>query len=598
MLQTPVVLYSLTCCAMPEHDIGSETSSRKGLELVRFERLDSPSPLSLMPLLVIAGAAFAVIVPFFFLGIPSGHDFEFHLNSWMEALGQWKLGIAYPRWASLAHYGYGEPRFIFYPPLSWMLGAALGAVLPWTLTSGAYIWLVLTLAGCTMFLLARNWLSRRDALFAAVLYAVNPYHLLIVYWRSAFAELLAGALLPLLFLCLLRLEEEGRKWIVPLALIIAAIWLSNAPSAVMASYSLTLLAVLIAAVRRSPRILWQVGLAATLGMALAAFYILPAAYEQRWVDIFQVLSGGVRPRDNFLFTTVADAEHNRFNQLISAVAVAELLGLAAAGFWWRRWRRRLPQAWWLLAIWASAAALLLFRITGPVWDHLPQLRYMQLPWRWLLGFNLAFALLIATAWRRWEPRLLVAALMLAALLFAGNRFQPPWWDHILDIAELRENVRTGLGYEGTDEYTPVDADSYQTRHDAPLASFQGQSPEAQLQSPHIEVERWTPELKLLTAQASAPGWLVLRLFHYPAWKAEVNGQPVAAESRDVTGQIMIPVQAGENRVQVKFVRTWDRTAGGLLSVTTALILGLLSMFTKRENARTTGLTEDHRARVV
>ena len=51
-----------------------------------------------------------------------------------------------------------------------------------------------------MFLLARRFLPRRDAIFAAALYAANPYHIVIVYWRSALAELLAGALLPLLLL--------------------------------------------------------------------------------------------------------------------------------------------------------------------------------------------------------------------------------------------------------------------------------------------------------------------------------------------------------------------------------------------------------------
>ena len=161
--------------------------------------------------MAIAAAAFAVEIPFFFLGTPSGHDVEFHLYSWLEVLSQWKQGIVYPRWAALAHFAYGEPRFIFYPPASWTLGAALSAIFPWTLAASIYIWLALLAAGVSMFLLARQWLDRRDATFAAVLYAVNPYHLVIVYWRSAFAELLASSLLPLLLLLLLRADEKGRR---------------------------------------------------------------------------------------------------------------------------------------------------------------------------------------------------------------------------------------------------------------------------------------------------------------------------------------------------------------------------------------------------
>ena len=142
---------------------------------------------------MLAGACLLAITPFFWWGSPSGHDFEFHMFSWMEVLGQWKHGIVYPRWAALAHWGYGEARFLFYPPASWTLGAVLGAVLPWKMVPGAYCWIVLTLAGAAMYRLAREWLAAPDALFAAVFYALNPYHLLIVYWRSAYAELLARA---------------------------------------------------------------------------------------------------------------------------------------------------------------------------------------------------------------------------------------------------------------------------------------------------------------------------------------------------------------------------------------------------------------------
>lgn len=510
--------------------------------------------------------AFAVVFPFFFFGNPSGHDFEFHMNSWMEVLGQWKHGIVYPRWAGLAQYGYGEARFIFYPPASWIVGTALGAFLPWKAVPGAYVWLALTLSGWSMFVLARHWLARRDAIFAAALCAANPYYILIVYWRSAFAELLAGALLPLLLLYVLRSEEEGRKAIVPLGLIVAAAWLTNLPAAVMVNYSLMLLALTTAAIRRSPRILFYSAAAVLLGTALAAFYVVPAAYEKRWVNIAEVLAPGVRPQDNFLFTTVNDADHNRFNRLVSVIASAEMAVLAVAVFCSRSWKRRQQQIRLMLIAWASATVLLMLPFTLFLWEHLLDLRFVQLPWRWLLCLNVAFALLVTMAWQRWSGRVLVCLTMLAALAFVGQRVQAPWWDNAAEIAEMADHQLSGAGYEGTDEYVPVGGDAYDVKRDAPLAALDGDA------GARIEVQRWDPESKLLFAEVHQPGKLMLRLFNYPAWQVEVNGQVVDAETSDDAGQMQIPVQAGGNQVRIMFIRTWDRTVGGVISI---LTLGLL-----------------------
>jgi hypothetical protein len=514
--------------------------------------------------------AFLVILPFFFLGSPSGHDFEFHVNSWMDVLGQWKHGIIYPRWAALAQYGYGEARFIFYPPVSWTLGAALGALLPWKAVPGAYIWLALTLSGSSMFLLARRWLDRRDAIFAAAFYAANPYYIVIVYWRSAFAELLAGALLPLLLLYGLRLEKE-KSAVVPLALIVAAAWLTNIPAAVMANYSLVLLMLILAVLERLPRVLLRGALAVLLGAALAALFLIPAAYERRWVNIAEVLSAGVRPQDNFLFTSINDVDHNRFNLLVSIVASAETIALAIAAFVSRQWSRRQPKLCWMLIGWAFVAVLLNFSFTSFLWERLPELRYLQLPWRWLVCLNVAFAFFVTMASRRWMVRVPICIAMLLLLGFVWHRIQAPWWEETEDFTQMLDSQGSSAGYEGTDEYVPVEADPYEIDKDAPRVALDDNATAGQILQVHIQ--QWNAESRLFTAEVPQPGQLVLRLFNYPAWRVEVNGQMVVTSTRSVTGQMLIPVQAGENRVQITFTRTWDRTLGGIVSAVTALLLG-------------------------
>jgi hypothetical protein len=526
------------------------------------------SGLAWAPLVSIAAAAFAVEIPFFFRGNPSGHDFEFHLYSWLEVLSQWKQGIVYPRWAALAHFAYGEPRFIFYPPASWLLGAALSTVFPWTLVGSIYIWLVLVAGGVSMFLLARQWLTRRDATFAAVLYAVNPYHLVIVYWRSAFAELLASSLLPLLLLLLLRKNETHRRVTVSLAVLLASAWLINEPAAVMIHYSLALLVVVIAWQRRSPRLLFAAAAAVVLGAALAAFYLFPAVYEQKWVNIAEAVSSGVRPGDNFLFTHTADADHNAFNSIVSWVALAEIALTIVAAWAARSWRSHNRMLWCSLVIWATAGAVLSLPLTRPLWTFLPELRFMQFPWRWLLCLNVPFSLLIVMGLRRWTSRVAVYLAMLCVLAFGWQHYQPPWWDKSADLREMQDNMATGVGYEGTDEYTPRGADAYNVDKDARRVTVDGPAHAA------IRVSQWNPEFKLFTAEMSAPDNLALHLFNYPAWRVEVNGRPVQAGTREDTGQMLVPVEAGANRVQITFIRTWDRTAGAWISAL-ALVLALM-----------------------
>ena len=396
--------------------------------------------------LVLAGVlALAVISPFFHFGQASGHDFEFHLESWMDVARQWHQGVIFPRWAAWANYGYGEPRFIFYPPASWIICAALGCVLPWWAVPSAFIIFAIVLSSVSMHRLARNWMSPGAAVAASLFYAANPYQLLVVFLRSDFAELLASALFPFAVHFAMRCgttvtkqhaharETAPLRNAVGLALVYALIWLSNAPAAVISSYALAALLAAQAISQRSIKTLFVAGAGLAGGLMLAAFYVVPAAYEQAWVNISQVLSDGLRPEQNFLFTAIMSPEHNLFNIKVSLIALIAIgLATAAAALFYLRFPA-LRRSWGPILALSGVTVLLMTPLSTFVWRYAPELRFIQFPWRFLSPMALCTALFlgqIVAFSRKPAPAFLgVTAIFAAtALTIVFGPVSPPWWD--------------------------------------------------------------------------------------------------------------------------------------------------------------------------
>ena len=536
-------------------------------------------------------AALALLLPFFWLGNASGHDFEFHVASWLDVAYQWKHGVLFPRWTAWTNYGFGEPRFIFYPPLSWILGATLSLLLPISWVPAAFVFLTQTLAGLCAFLLLRRLVGKTPAYLGAAFYAANPYALLVSYVRSDFAEQLACASFPLLLLSALRLanllanEKPGRSTIAAFAVLFAGAWLCNAPAGVIASYSLALLFAWAAATQRSWRVMLRAAGGLALGFGLAAFYLVPAAYEQRWVNIGQALSSGLLPAQNFLFTAIADVEHTWFNWISSFCALALILFAALTALASRRFAGKVGDSnapklvWSALLVLGSLATFMMFRLTTPLWNLLPKLRFVQFPWRWMSIVAVICCCFLAAAIERRRGWLWFAGAAILSFPLGYFLTQNTWWDPD-EMPTQQAAIATGTGYEGVDEYDPLGDDHLDLPKHAPLAAVLSEASNDSRSKPpeaRIQLELWRTDNHRVFVESVAPARVALRLLNYPAWQVTVNGKAVTTEKPDDLDQMLVPIEGGKSEIQVRFVRTSDQSGGIALSVLSLLLAaGLLA----------------------
>jgi hypothetical protein len=504
----------------------------------------------------------------------------------MDATVQFQQGILYPRWASEANYGFGEPRFIFYPPASWALGGILGLFLPWSIVPAIFVWLSMILAALAMRMLARDWLPPRAALIASVLYALNPYLLVCAYTRCAYAELLASAVFPLLLCGAFRVARDPRKAFVIIAISFAAIWLANLPAGVIATYSLGCVLVILSVSLRSLRPLLYGSAAAITGLGLAAFSLFPAAWEQKWVHIGAVVRPNQVPTSNFLFSPYGVTNMYMFNHQLSPLAVSLIVASITSVIAARRMRYGAPGVWRSLTVLCCLSGFLMFPVSSPIWRALPELRFVQFPWRWLFPLCTAAAVLLAFVIfqaKRKRALVLVLALLLtvvdAAIVYARHLYP-----HF--VSEIAEQVHSGRGYAGLLEYTPLASKGRSLPRGAPLISLVDPQPrEAGITTPAAYVEVWSAERKVIRADLPRPMAVNLKLLAYPAWQANVNSRPAALQQNPQTGQLMVTLPAGPSRTEIQFVQTWDQATGiGISAGSTAVLIAfweLLAVSRKR-----------------
>jgi len=549
---------------LPSDSIPAETARLLTPQSVRRAGLFSIPILALLPLLLYITAGYG------------GHDFKYHATAWLELHDAWSAHEWRFGWSPWAHYGFGEPSFCFYPPLSLVIGAGLSFLMPFRFVPGVVVWLLLITSGLSMYKAAGLFVPQQYRLPAALLYMFNPYLLMTVVIRFAIAEAWSQALLPLVFLYFYVLIAENRLPVLLVsASLLAAGWLSNISAAIGIFYGFGFLAILIAIQRRSIRPLLLAALTQLCGILLAAFRLLPTFAEKSWVSSQSLLIYDFRS-----FMQLKRVPPPHLMVYLAGVYIALSLALmfpAVRGIVRRDRHWRTP----ILALLAIAGFAVCFQlpVTTPLWLLLPQFKFILFPYRLLPLLSLGSLLLIySEGVTRKLRRVAVITLAVFALFpfFSYGRILPS--QRFRSIAAAAASWRTG--FEGVREYVPVTVPL--ARAEPPfelLLSRQGPFASASC-APSILASH--PDQRILRTTSATPCTLLIRTYYYPFWHAHLeNGTslPIAPTSN---GLIQISVPQGSHQVVLSFVpATGTRTIATAISLITAFILLLGSWFTHR-----------------
>ncbi len=496
-----------------------------------------------------------------------GHDFKYHATAWLALHDAWSAHEWSFGWSPSAHHGFGEPSFCFYPPISLVIGAGLSFLMPFRMVPGVVVWLLLTVSGLSMYKASGYFLAKEYRLTAALLYMFNPYLLMTVVIRFAIAEAWSQALLPLAFLYFYLLIAEDRLTLLFLsATILAVVWLTNIPAAIGIFYVFSFLAILIAIRRKSIRPLLLAALAQTFALLLAAFRLLPTFAEKRWIS-----TQGLLVYDFRSFMQLKRVPPPHLLVYLSGIYIALSLALMVPALRAilrrdRQWRTA------ILAFVAIAGFAVCFQlpITTPLWAHLPELKFIQFPYRLLPFLTLGSLLLLySEGAARNLRRVAVIALAVFALFpfFSYSRILPS--QRFRCIIDASSSWQTG--FEGAPEYVPVTVPLPRAEPSMEL-ELSKQGPFASSAcAPAILVSH--ADQRLFRTTSATPCTLLINTYYYPFWHARMDGNASLPVAPSPNGLIQIAVPQGTHELALSFVpHTRTRTIATATSLLALLVL--------------------------
>ena len=371
-------------------------------------------------------AALVAVSPHLLIGFPHGHSVNVNIF-WHECFSEQLLaGELLPRWLFSFWGGLGAPVFYFYAPFPFYVLSLIdlfpvGRWGDFAVLSIGHL-LLFFLSGAAFYVFVRPYTDRFWATVIAIGYMFAPYHYIDVEVRSAMGEASAYIWIPLILIGVCGPEKKWRSTVLA-ACGYAGLILSHLPSALLAAPAIALFSVLSGDRSGWLRAVGHALVVGVLGVALSAFYVLPALMlrdtlpHDAWVS-------GYGPHYAATSSLIGSSTVSRFSGTVhELLAWTSLVGVGCLALYIAVSKSRFSKGLEQPSKRMTAAIItvlclcwfLMSSLSWPIWEYFPFLSEVQFSWRLGVLVDICSLLLVAL----FAPP--VIRTVFSGLGFAGQR---------------------------------------------------------------------------------------------------------------------------------------------------------------------------------
>lgn len=553
----------------------------------------------LVVLMVLLVFIFSIItiLPLFHAGFFPIHD-NTQIQRVFEMHKSLQDGMFPVRWVNDLGYGYGYPLFNFYGPLAYYSGGFSNF---WTDSLAAtkiMIAIAMIGSGLSMFFFAKNLLGKWGGLISAALYLFAPYHAVDLYVRGDIGEIWAYMFIPLVGLGFYKLYQEVERlkvttkkssWfaihsvqyggILLGAVSFAGVILSHNLSAfMMFPFLIFYCIMLILFSKNKPFAVVAFLYTVALGFGLSAFYFLPVFTEMKYTNVLSQIGGGANFHDHFVclsqlwqsqwgFGGSAKGCIDGLSFMIGKIhVILSILSLILLPFFWREKKYIYAASTCLVGL--TVAVFFMLPISQTIWEKVPQMAFLQYPWRYLLLASFFTSLLggLVGAFIEKKQKIVgvgFAIFVLCAILVLYVKYFHPQ-EYVSVTNSALPSTITWTTSKISDEYMPPGFSKPKNSQEVPK-SFVVDTPT--LTVDHEKIKTQEKYLMLSLAQSQD---VFFNLAYFPGWQARDNNVLIPLQPAEKG--VKIHLSSGSHAIDVQYAGTLVENLSNMLSVTSVIIL--------------------------